>query len=321
MRIKLLFLVTLSAPLSVGCGDNGAETTAPELTPFQQAVEAVGGEDALMGLKQLQIDATGERWIDHESPQPGGVEEVSSYTTSYKFDLANDNLRTDTERVPLFEALQFFPPASYGIVLNGDVGGLTAQAGFAPPGNLSSQHVASLRTQQRLFNSHFYLREGLADPSLVQDGGEAEVAGRAHRIIRFAGEVTEIRLFVDNENGFISKLETLENNILVRDFQQEVRYLDWQPRGTLAFPGAVELYAGGLLVPDERRTSVEIEPSFAADTFDLPAEAVDPMLDAEAFLFGQTTHQVSEAFFHLGFTYAEEHSTTTTQLRGVPFFL
>ena len=84
MRIQPLCLVAL---FSFGCGNDGAESEAPESNAFQQAVEAIGGEDALSGLSRLQIDATGERWIDHESPQPGGVEELSSYTTSYKFDL------------------------------------------------------------------------------------------------------------------------------------------------------------------------------------------------------------------------------------------
>ena len=306
MKIVQAYVIALSLSLAAGCGNT--------LTPFQQAVQAVGGADALRNLDRLQIDATGKHWIDYESPQPGAVEELTTYTTIYKFDLAHDKLRADTERVPLFEALKFFPPASYGIVLDGDVGGLTAQAGFAPPGNLPSQNVASMRIQQRLLNPHFYLREGLADPSLLQDGGEAEVDGQAHRVIRFAGDVSEIRLFVDEETGFVSKLETLENNILVRDFQQEVRYLDWQSRGTLAFPTVVELYADGRLVLEERRTSVTIEPDFAADTFQLPPEAIDPKLDNAAFSFGQTTHQVSEAFFHLGFPYVEEASTETTEL-------
>ena len=224
------------------------------------------------------------------------------------------DITTDTNRTPLFEAMQFFPPASFSIVLNGNVGGLTAQAGFSPPGNVPSQYVAALRTQQRLFNPHFYLREGLADPALIGDGGASDFDGRPHRIIRLAGTASEIRLFVDDDSGFISKLETLENHVLIRDVLTEVRYLNWQFHGSVAFPAAVELYAGGALVQDETRSAVAIEPSFPAGTFALPPEAVDPTLDVEAFAFGQQTHQVLDAFFNLGFYIAEESPVVTSKI-------
>jgi hypothetical protein len=76
-----------------------------------------------------------------------------------------------------------------------------------------------------LFNPHFHLRDGLVDPALIGDGGAEDFDGRPHRVVRFAGKVAELGLFVDDESGFISKLETLENNILVRDTSIEVRYL------------------------------------------------------------------------------------------------
>ena len=313
MRSEHLPMIIFVGLLAGGCGGNPG-TKAPERTPFEQAVDAIGGGEALTGLERLRIQSSGSRRVDYESPRPGGLEDVSSYTTSYMFDLPNDNLRTDTDRTLLFDAMQLSPPESFSIVLNGDVGGLSAQAGFSPPGNVPSQYVAALRTQQRLFNPHFYLREGLADPALIGDGGAAEFDGRPHRIIRFAGRVDEIRLFVDDESGFISKLETLENHVLVRDVLTEVRYLNWQSQGSLAFPATVELYAGGALVQDETRSAVELEPSFPAEVFALPPEAVDPTLNAEAFAFGQQTHQVLDAFFNLCCYIGEESPVVTSEI-------
>ena len=304
-----LLTITLACLLTGGC--TAAEQ---ELTPFEQAVDAIGGEKALTGLELLRIEASGNIRVDYESPRPSEPEDVSSYTTSHMFDIRNDDLRTDTVRTPLFEALQFFPPASFSIVLNGNVGGLTAQAGFSPPGNVPSQYVGAMRTQQRLFNPHFYLREGLADPALIGDGGAAEFEGHSHRVIRFAGTGGEVRLFVDDESGSISKLETLRNHVLVRDVLTEVRYLNWQSHGSLAFPSAVELYAGGALVQDEARLAVTIGSSFPAGTFALPPEAVDPTLDAEALAFGQQTHQVLDAFFNLGFFIQEAPPVVTSEV-------
>jgi len=306
MRIRFLAWPLLASLCAASCGDS--------VTPFQRAVAAIGGEDALAGLERFQIDADGKRFIDYESPEPGEAEEVSAYKASYKIDLTADSVRADMERTPLFEALSSFPAANYSIVLNGRIGGLTAQAGFVAPGSLPSQHVAALRRQQLLFNPHLFLRGGLSDPGLVGDGGEVDFDGRPHDIVVIADTVSEVRLFVDRQNGFISKLETLENNILVRDFLQEVRYRDWSERGALAFPDTVELYADGLLVQQETRTSAATNPTFPPDTFDLPPEAGEPVLDAEAYSFGETTHQVFESFFHLAFVYGGDVSTKTTAL-------
>lgn len=309
-------MIILAVALTVGCSDDGgAEAdTNEDPTPFEQAVEALGGESALNGLELLQIHSRGTRAFDYEGESPGDVVEVSAYTTSFAFDLSNDDIRVDTERTPMFEALQFFPPDNFSIVVNGDVGGVSSQVGFIPPGPVPSQYVGALRNQQRYFNPHFMLREGLANPMLIGDGGEEEFDGRANRIITFAGDIAEVRLFVDAETGFISKLETLENHVLTRDTDLEVRYLEWQSQGALAFPNVVELYVGGQLVHDETRDAVIIEPSLAEDAFELPPEAVDAMLDPNALEFGQHTHHVVDAFFNLGAFYSEEYTIMPAQL-------
>lgn len=283
-----------------------SSTGAVAHSAFEQAVEAIGGADALADLALLQIDATGNRRIDYEAPVPGGAMDLSSYTASYIFDVPNDNFRLDADRTPLFEAFQFGAPETFSIVLNGDIGGIDTQAGFYFPGPLASQNVAALQVQQRLFNPHFYLREGLADPTLIGDGGVAQYNERSHRVITFAGEVAEVRLLVDDETGFISKLETLENSVLVRDIAIEVLYEDWQLQGPLAFPDGVELVAGGTSVHDEIRTAVVVEPELDAETFTLPPEADGAALDADAYAFGQHSHQVLTGFFTLGFPYDAE---------------
>ena len=124
---------------------------------------------------------------------------------------------------------------------------------------------------------------------------------RPHRILTIADDVAEIRLFVDQRSGLISKLETMENSPLVRDTSLEVRYEDWQARGSLMFPNRVELHVGGAKVWEETRSGVELEPSLADDHFDLPPGTDPNFFDAEDFAFGEQSHHVVEGFFALGF--------------------
>jgi glyoxylase-like metal-dependent hydrolase (beta-lactamase superfamily II) len=268
---------------------------------MRRAVRAIGGQDALVGLERLEITATGASWIRYEAPQPDGLMETTTYTRTYTFDLADEKLRVDVERQLLFEAFQFLPPQTFSIVLDGNVGGITAGAGFAPPGNIPSSAVAAMSKEQRFFNPHFLLREALAEPGLVGDGGTVLYNGRPHRILTIDDDVAEIRLFIDQRSGLISRLETMENNPLVRDTRVEVLYQDWQARGSLMFPNRVELHVGGAKVWEETRTSVELEPSLPAGQFDLPPGTDPNFFDAEDFAFGEQSHHVVEGFFALGF--------------------
>ena len=287
--------------------DAGAEDSGlmeAEQSPLELAVEAIGGAEALTALSLLRIEASGTRRIDYEGMVPSDIHDASTYTSTYLYDLATADVRVDMTRTALFEAFAFFPVETYSVVLKGDVGGLTAQAGFYPAGALPSQHVGALRQQQRLLNPHVLLLAALADASIVGDGGEEDYDGRAHRIVTIMENGAEARLFVDAQTGVLSKLETLENSPLLRDVPLEVRYMNWQPHGALSFPGTVELYAVEGLVHQEVRSAVTVEPAdVAADAFDLPAEAGGAQANADALAFGRQSHQVIEAFFHILFGY------------------
>ncbi len=300
---------------SVQTEQSSTEESAPEPTtdpvpatetqsPLDQAVEAIGGADSLQNLNQLRIEASGNHRIDYEAEVPTELFDASAYSSTYQFDLTTDALQMDATRTLRFEAFQFFPEETYGVVINGDVGGFTTQAGFFPVGAMPSQYVGALRQQQRLFNPHFLLREALADSALAGDGGSQEYDGRQHNILTIADGDQELRLFVDSETGLISKLETLENNPVIRDVAIEIRYSGWQEYGALSFPTNVELHTIAGLLHDETRSAVELEPTDVPDTtFVLPEGAQDASVDTDALAFGKQSHHVVQAFFAIVFGY------------------
>ena len=283
---------------------------------LKQAVEAIGGVPALTEMTHFQLEVKGNRRTNFEAPQPDGLMEASTYEATYRFDLDERNLRVDASRTPLFEGMAFLGPSSYTIVLNGEVGGISDQVGFIPPGNLWSEAAGGLTTQQRLLNPHIYLREALQDQSLVRDAGTKTFNNREHRVVAFKGKHAEILLLVESETGLISKLETLENHPLVRDISIEVVYSDWSEHGSVRFPGRVELFTGGLSVQDEVRVAVDSNPIFDENTFDLPDNSDNPVVDTDALVFGQKNHQVMQAFFSMGFMYNQ--STEISQSDVMP---
>ncbi len=318
MKPTLPSLLAIMSLTIMGCDDQTPDEENPDASEkplLEQAVEAMGGAGSLNDLKRFRIESAGTRRIDYEGMEPSEVHDTSTYTRTYVHDLSTDSLRVDTVRTSVFEAFQFFPPESYSVVLNGDVGGLTAQAGFFPPGAMPSQHVGALRQQQRLFNPHILLRFALANPAAVSDGGEEDYDGLSHRILAIMDQDVEVRLFVNPESGLISKLETMENSPLFRDVPVEVRYEGWKQHGVFSFPTTVELYAVEGLVHEETRSSVDIEPAdVAAGAFDLPPEAGTPEVDADEFAFGRQSHLVVEAFFQILFGYEQGGAVEVSEL-------
>lgn len=299
--------MTTGSTGETGSGVPGTTTTGEqELSPIEQAIEAIGGEDDLSALESLEITANGARKHRFGGLELDDADDITTYDASYRLDLPGDSFRLDASRTSLAEALPFIiGTLDYTLVFNGDVGGFTPGTPFAPPGNFPSQNVAAQKKQNRLLNPHLILLDAIADPTIVSDIGMENVDGEAHHVIGIDDAVSEIRMFVDAQTGSISKLETLENHPLVRDVEIEVRYGDWTEFGPLFFPTSVELYSGGNLVLEETRSSVDAEADFARGTFDLPAEADNPTLDAGSFEFGSQTHEAVEAFFSL-ITYLHE---------------
>ena len=311
MQKQILALVLVIAILS-GCKNDDEQITGP--SNFDEVVTALGGEEALRGLTQFQVEANGNRWTSFEAPTPDGLMDASTYTAKYMFDLSNNYLRVDGVRTPLFEGMAFLGDSPYTIVLNGDVGVQSEQVGFIPPGNMTSQAVGALRTQQRLFNPHIYLREALLDNSLIKDGTDKSINGRSHHEFIFSGKNADIKLYVDKETNLISKLETTENHTLIRDYLIEIFYSQWTDQNGIKFPENIELKAGGLTVQDATRSAININPNFDADVFTLPATADNPIVDNTALSFGEQTHQCIEAFFQMGFEYAERPTISSLEI-------
>lgn len=306
-----------------GTGDttetgDSSSTGDVELTPFEQAVEAIGGADALNDLT-LQYDTSGVRQFSNEGETPGELMALSSYTATYTYDSTSGALRFDMDKQTLFEATQFFPASSFSIVLADGVGGLDAQAGFEPAGEVPSQAVGAFQQQFRFFNPHLYLIDGLDDDSGVSDGGTEMLDGVEHRVIVIQTEVAEVRLLVDAASGLISRLTTLENNQLTRDVPVEINYGDWTPVDGVSFPNSVEISVNGAVVHTQQRSAFQIDPALDPAFFDLPAEAGTPTLDADDLEWGTLTSNGVDEFFHLGFFYGVQPSTAQELAPNVQF--
>lgn len=285
-----------------GSSSSSSESSTGEgIGLLPRVIEGIGGEGALGDLAQVEIEATGSRFVADEGYTPGDdVLDASSFQTRTDLDFENAGIRIDITRMPLFI------PTGMALditeLVDGDVGyvvGTESIFGF-PTGNMLSDRRASTVKQQRLFNPHYLLKELIADPSGASEAGSADFDGASYELLEVQDPVFPVTLWVDPDTSLIARLTTMENAHLHRDIELDVRYGDWQdtPDG-VRFPSTVQLYYGGVLVHDETRGTVATNPGLPPETFDLPPEATsvfDPAEDDR----GMRNHQHNQIFASVG---------------------
>jgi len=288
-----------SSSSDTSSSDSSTTETVVPLLP--RVIEAIGGEDNLTNLAQVQITGAGERLVLDEGFAPGDPSVASSsFDTTTSIDFENAGLRLDIIRTPYF-----FPvpgPFMISEIVNGDVGfvvGLEHVFGI-PTDDMLSDRWASTVKQQHLLNPHFLLKDLVADPSPAAEIDPADFDGTEYERLEIEDSIFPITLWVDPDTNLIARLTTMENAHLHRDVELDVRYSDWQDTDDgVMFPNAVQLYYAGELVHDETRSAVASNPGLPADTFTLPPESTATFDAAEADR-GARSHQHNQLFTGIG---------------------
>lgn len=282
-------------------GDDSTSTGEPA-SLLELILDSVGGEEALDGLAQVQLQTTGNRFVLDEGPTPGGPAlPASEFETTVSVDFEGAGLRLDISR-----DLQFIPigvPLTVSEIVSGNLGyidGLESIFGMPLATDMLSDRWASTVKQQRLLNPHLLLKDLLADPSTASDAGTADFEGTEYRLLEVADDVFPVTLWFDPAAGEVTRLTTMENTHLHRDTELEIRYLDWQDTADgVRFPGQAQLWLGGSLIHDELRSAIATNPGLDATTFALPPESM-ASFDPEEAARGRRTHQHNQIFASIG---------------------
>ncbi|MEM9487731.1 MAG: MBL fold metallo-hydrolase [Myxococcota bacterium] len=283
--------------LTVGCGDDGDDdggTDGGDSTALLTSViDYVGGDEAVRGLTGFTSEATGTRALAGEGINAGDpAVEVSTFTTTTYYDIANDTIRIDYQRT-----IGFLGGAQlvYSEIYDGDLGYIEGDDNFLVPGPtdapMLSSRVVSGRTQLAFLNPHILLADVIAETRTATESSES-IAG-CDGVLDISDDVSTIQLCVA-ASGEITKAITMVNDFLHRDVAFEVTYGDWAG-DPVKFPGTVTINLNGDDVHTETRT-VTVNPTFAV-SFALPDGGA---FDAELATFGENTHQWFQGFLSLG---------------------
>ncbi len=291
-------------------GDTGSNGGVdPSLSTIDKAYAGVGGKDAVTAMTSFTVEATTNDLVIGEGPSAeDGSIDVATATMTATHDLAGSAFRLEYAPRQYF----FIPGERTFIeVVKDNLGYVEGVDNiFAPPpadgeaqpqAAMSSDRMAALRKSQRLLNPHYYLADAVADASIVSEGGFALVDGVPHEILVVADAVADIRLFVNSNTGLITKLETVENDVLRRDVPVEVFYSDWRgDAGQVKFPNVVLMAFDGELIHAQTRSAVTVNGTVDSTLFDIPTLDTAPVFDAELATRGMEEHRFLLQFAALG---------------------
>ncbi|CAB9509915.1 Metallo-beta-lactamase superfamily [Seminavis robusta] len=279
----------------------------PVANILELVTNTLGGADALLNMRFLQVMTTGEAEIEYEDTTPDEVGNAASFERNYTIDLFEGNVRIDELTVHEFEALQFFPPSFTTRIMQQTIGEQIGSKMFVPNGTMPSESVAALSHQLVFQNPHVLLVYILANDvfeNITYAGLDRN--DNAMLIVPDPDDIWPITMFVNTTSGFINKVTTRQAHPLVGDRRVTFRYFNWviesEGPSPLLFPRRVRISnQNGKVVWDERRDSVMTPADVDMSMFEFSGSVDPDSFDAFAFYYGLANSLLFDTFDMTGF--------------------
>jgi glyoxylase-like metal-dependent hydrolase (beta-lactamase superfamily II) len=240
-----------------GSGDDGGNDSL-----LDSVAAALGGADAIQAATGEHVEATGTRLDLAEAPSSGEAIEIGAYSYSSTHRLAEDRVRVEVESTG---SLLVPITLDYTLVIDGREGFIEGLSDLFNPATdprpLPSSQLATRLKHTAVTSLAEVARRMVGDPDAVSEEEDAELDGRAHRVLALASpDHPPLRLLIDPESSLPAALETLEHTPPLGDTQVQVRFADYQPAGDLILPREVAISVDGIEVQRETRSVVEPGP-------------------------------------------------------------
>jgi glyoxylase-like metal-dependent hydrolase (beta-lactamase superfamily II) len=309
----LVLTVSLAGllPATTAAGSATSAAPPPALAragdqALRLAVRAVGGPDALRGLRSFRYRATGERWIFDEGVRPGDRAKPSAtFEQQVRYVVANrrtpNRVRVDAVRTSVGADRPVHEVVSGR---RGFIRGVDANFSSATTKPMTADRGAAIREELSLLNPHVLLLRALRNPRLARDAGTQVLGGRTLRVLVLRHAVAPVRLYVNPRSGRLVRLRTFQHDYLRRDVMIEARYARWSPAGAgLRFPRTVTLRSDGERVLREQRPSARIvaNPRLDRRAFRIPDGVRARPFGRRLSAVGRNTSQWVMSFANLGF--------------------
>ncbi len=230
-----------------------------------QAVTALGGADALRGLKSVSIKGEASYWEPGQSKvagrDPKHVEDVKFTVIR---DLSNGMARTDWDRDHKYPdpalKIKYSEIATPNAGFVTDEKGATAMAGV--------RLAAHLRELNRA--SPTLLLKAVDNPGSVKVIGNQRVGKTSYRAVALNDGGTQYIIAFDPKTHLPAAIRTRDDDNVHGDSNFDAVLGDWKTVGGVKVAHAISYQVNGTEVGKVKYTEVTANPTIAADTFKVP---------------------------------------------------
>lgn len=272
----LAALVSCAGPTTTGTGSPTPLSRDQELV--SRALAAMGGADALRGLRRASIKGTVKHWEPEQSHVPGGEARFAAEATfSITHDFANHVARTDWEKKFAYPAPRTFtytevvtPDA--GAVLGVDSNGRTRESlSNTPP--MHAMSGLRLATAQRELRraSPALLLEMRNNPGRVSRMGDVSIGDVTHPALSYNAGAHNFVVLFDPDSGLPARVRTQDFDNMWGDVDYDLVFADWQVVAGVRMAMSQRYELNGRVVADMRITQVTPNPTINPAGMTVPA--------------------------------------------------
>lgn len=269
MKRTLVALFSTLALLSCATGPLGPQGHV------ERAVQAMGGADALAGLKTVSAKGTTRQWEPEQSDAPGGE---MRYANETRFETSADR-GARASRIDYVKDFAYPAPRTFtyseivtpqaGYVIGVDSNGRNAQNMKAnPPAHtMSGLRLAATQRESRRANVTSLLLDMRNSPGNVRPAADVPHNGRSLPAVSFADFIVAF----DPGTGLPELVRTLDYDNVWGDVTYDLHYSDWRDVSGVKVPMTRRTELNGRLIAHTSLSEVRFNQPVDASRLQIPA--------------------------------------------------
>ena len=245
--------------------------------PVVRAVHALGGPDALRGMKTVSLKGTVKQWEPEQSMAPGGEMRFANEATfDTVIDATNGFTRTDWVRKFAYPAPRTFTfteivAANVGYVAGIDSNGRTKQSLESNPPAHTMSGLRLAATQRELRRaSALLLLDMYRNPAAVFAIPDVTVGGVAYPAVNYRVGDQTLTVMFDGATGLPARIRSLDYDNVWGDVTYDLVLSDWQTFDGVKVATTRKYELSGRTVIEVKVTDVKMNAPVAPERFGIP---------------------------------------------------